>query len=64
MALSLLGCRDRLTQVEQANAANNLLIANGSEPADLDPHVITGSPESRIVLGLFEGLTRYEPTTL
>ena len=64
MALSLLGCRDRLTQVEQANAANTLLIANGSEPADLDPHVITGSPESRIVLGLFEGLTRYEPTTL
>ena len=64
LLVMMMGCRERLTQVEQANATNTLLIANGTEPADLDPQIVTGAPESRIVLGLFEGLTRYDPTTL
>ena len=62
MALS--GCRDQRSMVEQANAANTLLLANGTELADLDPQIITGSPESRVVLALFEGLVRYDPVTL
>lgn len=33
-----------------------LAIANGSEPASLDPHAVTGVPEGRILGALFEGL--------
>lgn len=58
------GCRDRATLVQQANVSNTLLLANGTEPADLDPQIVTGSPESRLVLALFEGLVRYDPVTL
>lgn len=58
------GCRDRTTLVQQANVSNTLLLANGTEPADLDPQIVTGSPESRLVLALFEGLVRYDPVTL
>ncbi len=58
------GCRDRQTLVQQANAANTLILANGTEPADLDPQIVTGSPESRLVQALFEGLVRYHPETL
>ena len=60
----LTGCRDRISPVDEANANNRLLIGNGAEPADLDPQVITGSPEARIVQALFEGLVRYHPSTL
>ncbi len=64
LALAATGCRPRATPVEQANAENILLLGNGAEPSDLDPQTITGSPEVRIVLALFEGLTRYHPATL
>jgi len=37
---------------------------NGTEPKTLDPHLATGEPENRIISGLFEGLTRYDPKTL
>src|SRR3954463_7150450 len=33
-----------------------LTIANGAEPASLDPHAITGAPEIRVAGTLFEGL--------
>lgn len=64
IALCLLGCRDQRTLVDQANATNTLLLSNGTELADLDPQIVTGSPESRVVLALFEGLVRYDPKTL
>jgi len=35
---------------------NSLVVANAAEPASLDPHVVTGQPEIRIVGSLFEGL--------
>ncbi|MEM0966188.1 MAG: peptide ABC transporter substrate-binding protein [Verrucomicrobiota bacterium] len=37
---------------------------NGSELQSLDPHVITGVPESRVVRALFEGLVALDPVTL
>jgi oligopeptide transport system substrate-binding protein len=40
----------------------DLVIINGAEPESLDPAIITGQPEMRIVRALFEGLTRLEPT--
>src|SRR6266850_8607703 len=41
----------------------DLIIVNGAEPESLDPAIITGQPDSRVVLSLFEGLTRFDPTT-
>ena len=35
----------------------DLVFLNGTEPESLDPAIITGQPEGRVVLALFEGLT-------
>lgn len=39
-------------------------IGNGSEPQDLDPQTVTGVPEHRIILALFEGLLSENPKDL
>ena len=44
-------------------APADITIINGGEPESLDPAVITGQVEMRIVQGLFEGLTRLDPKT-
>lgn len=41
-----------------------LLIANGDEIADVDPHLITGMPEYHVLTALFEGLASKDPQTL
>ena len=41
----------------------DITIINGAEPESLDPAMDTGQPEMRIVIGLFEGLTRLDPKT-
>jgi len=51
------GCRPRQTAVETARASQTLLIGNGAEPGDLDPHLATAYTEFNIILGLGEGLT-------
>ncbi len=40
----------------------DLVFINGAEPETLDPAIITGQPEGRIVNALFEGLTSYDRT--
>ena len=37
---------------------------NGEEPQSLDPAVMTGVPEGRIAMAIFEGLYSYHPETL
>ena len=37
----------------------DLIFVNGAEPETLDPSIITGQPEGRIVNALFEGLTTF-----
>lgn len=37
---------------------------NGTDPQTLDPAIMTGQPEGRIALQIFEGLTVYNPETL
>ncbi len=37
-----------------------LVFVNGAEPESLDPAIITGQPEGRIVNALFEGLLSYD----
>jgi oligopeptide transport system substrate-binding protein len=39
-----------------------LLYGNETEPQDLDPHITTGVPESRIIGALFEGLVTHHPS--
>lgn len=41
-----------------------LTFNNGAEPETLDPAKLKGVLESRIVIGLFEGLVTYDPRTL
>ncbi|WP_309385796.1 peptide ABC transporter substrate-binding protein [Cerasicoccus frondis] len=62
--LLLLGCGDRETPVDRANREQILLRANGSEPAALDPHLVTGVTEHNILTALLEGLVHPHPKTL
>src|SRR5882724_8367253 len=39
----------------------DLVILNGPEPQSLDPHIITGQADARVVFSLFEGLTKFNP---
>jgi len=39
----------------------DLNYGNGTEPQDLDPQIVTGVPENKIVNALFEGLVAYGP---
>src|SRR3954464_9359708 len=55
IALALSGC------LREPRA--DLVILNGPEPQTLDPHIVTGQADLRVALGLFEGLTRFEPNT-
>jgi oligopeptide transport system substrate-binding protein len=41
----------------------DVTIINNAEPESLDPAIISGLPEFRIMLGLFEGLMRLDPKT-
>src|SRR6266516_13056 len=41
----------------------DLVIVNSVEPGSLDPATATGLEELRIVMALFEGLTRVDPVT-
>lgn len=40
----------------------DLRIINGKDPESLDPAIIVGQADGRVVNSLFEGLTRYNPT--
>lgn len=42
----------------------DLVVANGADPALLDPQMATGAPEMRILWALHSGLTRLDPSTL
>ncbi|MDA1195163.1 MAG: peptide ABC transporter substrate-binding protein [Planctomycetota bacterium] len=59
-ALLLIG----ITFSAQKELPADFRFVNGTEPKSLDPHVITGQPEGRIVDAIFEGLTYREPETL
>jgi len=60
----LLACTGGESNVAQGNRDGILHYDNSAEPQGLDPHVVTGVPESHIIRGLFEGLTVKNPYTL
>jgi len=46
------------------SAKQELVFVNGAEPETLDPHPMTGVPEHRLALALYEGLAIQDPATL
>ena len=59
-----MGCKARERPVDAGVRDQVLHIANGAEPQSMDPHVITGFPEMRILENVFEGLVHIDPVTL
>tara|TARA_Y100001970_G_C14239899_1_gene864236 strand:- start:1548 stop:3146 length:1599 start_codon:yes stop_codon:yes gene_type:complete len=63
--LSILNsCGDNIPPVELSPETKILYLGNGTEPKDLDPHTVTGVPESKILMALIEGLVIRHPEGL
>jgi oligopeptide transport system substrate-binding protein len=61
-ALGTSGCGKRESAVSQATRDGIFLFDNGTEPRDLDPHLVTGLPEHRIIKSILEGLVAEHPS--
>ena len=57
-------CGENIPPVESSYESKILYIGNGTEPKDLDPHTVTGVPESKILMALIEGLVIRHPDGL
>lgn len=57
-------CARRESIVARANREGVLHFSVGSEPADLDPHTVTGLADAKLVQALFDPLVSFEPGTL
>ncbi len=64
LLLAVTGCGKRETAVERGNREGVLHLSVGSEPSDLDPHIVTGLGEAKIIQSLFDPLVSYDPATL
>ena len=62
--LGLAGCGSDETRVAQGDREQVLHWGNGTEPQELDPHIVTGIPEHHILVALLEGLVLKNPATL
>jgi oligopeptide transport system substrate-binding protein len=58
--LGLVTACSRVAPIDEARKKGLLLITVGSEPSTLDPHRCTGSPESFIMLALWEPLINWD----
>jgi oligopeptide transport system substrate-binding protein len=65
VCFALSGCSDKqpsaATSPAHPSGPKILRVGNGTEPQDLDPHVVTGVPEHKIITALLEGLVTYAP---
>jgi len=59
LALTLTACC-LVTSCGPSTPRAELVFVNGAEPETLDPAIITGQPEGRVVNALFEGLLRFD----
>jgi len=57
----LSACKSSRSKADQCADDGVLLIGNASEPSGLDPQLVTGVSESRIISALLEGLITYHP---
>ena len=62
--LLLSSCSENIPPVESSYDSKILYLGNGTEPKDLDPHTVTGVPESKILMALIEGLVIRHPDGL
>lgn len=58
------GCWKKTTPVAEGNKNQVLYKGGSAEPEDLDPHIVTGMTEYKILVGLFEGLVSMDPKDL
>jgi len=58
--LIALACMAMLAACDGPSRRADLVFINGAEPETLDPGIITGQPEGRVVNALFEGLCAYD----
>lgn len=63
-ALLLASCAKRETPVDLGNREGRLHLGVGSEPSDIDPHIVTGIGEAKVLHALFEPLVSFDPQTL
>ena len=64
LVLILSACGGTESKVDSALKEQILYFGNGTEPKDLDPHTVTGVPESHILMALLEGLVMRHPEGL
>jgi oligopeptide transport system substrate-binding protein len=71
LLLTLLGfvlasaaCAKRESVVERGNRESVLHLSIGSEPSDLDPHIVVNLADAKVIQSLFEPLVTFEPGTL
>ena len=64
LAGALAGCGSANKPVDQDRPNKVLNITVGTEPEDIDPHVVTGVPEHHIIVALTEGLVAEDPVDL
>jgi len=57
------GCARRETPAEAGRQSGTLLLGNGAEPEDLDPHICTALSDYNVLMALFEGLTCIDEAT-
>lgn len=60
----LSACGSGESNVSSGNREKILHWGNGTEPQELDPHIVTGVPEHHIIVALLEGLVLKDSTTL
>ena len=58
------GCGKRESIVERGNREGVLHLSIGSEPSDLDPHIVSALADGKVIQSLFEPLVTFEPGTL
>ena len=60
----LSACGNGESNIESGARQQILHWGNGTEPQELDPHIVTGIPEHHIIVALLEGLVLKDPATL
>ncbi|HEY9249817.1 MAG TPA: peptide ABC transporter substrate-binding protein [Rariglobus sp.] len=61
LLLTAAACKRPENRVTAGDRTQSLHLGNSSEPADLDPQLITQITDAQIALGLMEGLTAMDP---
>lgn len=64
LSLLVMACGQGESNTASGNRQGILHLGNGTDPQELDPHIVTGVPEHNILTALLEGLVLKDPSTL